>query len=207
MEGDERHVEWVDDTVGLSSSDTSSSPSKAEPCQVVIGQYGRDTRQWDLAHASDVGKLVDQYRRQNGSSPNVNTAGPGGFTPLMLAVMRRPGALECIHYQSRSSSESSSDDQTALLPALSRRGTPHQLVMSPVDRSVATLVEAKADLNAVNDYCQSALQLAAASSRPEYVDLLLEAGANPNIPDNWGQTALHAAVGAGAEGAFMVRYL
>ena len=204
MDTDERHVEWVDDTVPLSSDP--ASPSKQEPHKVVIGQSGRDTRQWTLAHARDVGRLVEQYRRQNGTSPNVNTPGPGGFTPLMLAVMRRPGAVDCIHYQSRSSSESSTDDQTALLPTMSRGGTPRHMVLSPVDRSVPNLVEAKADLDAVNDYNQTALQLAAAASRPEYVDLLLEAGANPNIPDNWGQTALHTSIGAGAEGAFMVRY-
>ncbi len=203
MESDERHVEWEDDTVPL-SSDSASSPTKKQLGKVVIGQSGRDDRSWNIAHARDVGRLVDQYRRQNGTTPNVNIPGPGGFTPLMLAVMRRPGAVECIHYQSRSSSESSADDQTALLPPMSRGATPRHMGVSPVDRSVASLVDAKADLDAINDYNQTAIQLAAAASRPEYVDLLLEAGANPNIPDNWGQTALHAAIGAGAEGAFMV---
>ena len=201
MESDERHVEWDDDTVPLASDP--ASPSKQES-SCVIGQLGRDRRQWTMAHAGDVGRLVEQYRRQNGSTPNVNTPGPGGFTPLMLAVIRRPGAVDCVPYQSRSSSESSSDDQTALLPPFSRGATPRHLALSPVDRSVANLIEARADLDATNDYSQTALQLAAAASRPEYVDILLEAGANPNIPDNWGQTALHAAIGAGAEGAFMV---
>ena len=30
-------------------------------------------------------------------------------------------------------------------------------------------------------------------------------GGNPNVQDNWGQNPLHAAIGAAAEGAFLVR--
>ena len=195
------HVEWTDDTVPLNSSSSMS----VEPNHVVIGQQGCDARQWGITHTRDVGKLVQQYKRQNGTSLNVNTPGPGGFTPLMLAVMRRPGSYGChFNYQSRSSSESSSDDQTALIPPGSSCATPRHLVIPPLDSSVSALIEAKATIDAVNDYNQSALYLAAACSRATYVDQLLEAGANPNIQDNWGQNALHTAIGAGAEGAFMV---
>lgn len=171
----------------------------------VLGERGCDQRQWTAAHR-DVGRLIMEYKRANGSAPsNINTPGPGGFTPLMLVVMRRPGMLSRINYnQSRSSSESSSDDQTALIPTVASRGTPRHLMLPPVDSTVSALLEAKANLDAVNDYNQTALHLAASCSRPEYVDQLIEAGANPNIQDNWGQTPLHAAIGAGAEGAFMV---
>ena len=199
MTSNDLHVEWSDDSVPLT---TSSNPPPPSP--VVIGQQGRDARRLGVAHTSDVTKLVQQYRRQNGSSLNINAPGPGGFTPLMLAVMRRPGTYACFNYQSRSSSESSSDDQAALLPPVSS-GTPRHFVIPPVDSSVSMLIQGKADLGAVNDYNQSALHLAAACSRAAYVDQLLEAGANPNVQDNWGQNALHAAIGASAEGAFMVR--
>ncbi len=174
----------------------------------VIGQRGHDHRQWTVAHRSDVGKLVQQYKRANGSTLNIDTPGPGGFTPLMLVVMRRPGTISRLNYQSRSSSESSSDDQTALIPTAAHRGTPchSHMMLPPVDSTVSALLEAKANLDATNDYNQTALHLAASCSRPEYVDQLVEAGANPNIQDNWGQTPLHAAIGAGAEGAFMVRH-
>lgn len=192
------HVEWQDDRVPVTPS--------ADADRVVVGQRGRDSRQWNITHTRDVGKLVQQYKRQNpSSSVNVDTPGPGGFTPLMLAVMRRPNCYASFNYQSRSSSESSSDDQTALIPA--GHGTPRHMVVPPIDSSVSTLIEARANLDALNDYNQTALHLAATSSHPEYVDQLLEAGASPNIQDNWGQSPLHAAIGAGAEGAFMVSYM
>lgn len=193
-------VEWVNVTAPTNSSSESE--------QVVVGQQGRDLRKWGVVHTRDVGKLVQQYRRVNGCNLNIDAPGPGGFTPLMLVVMRRPGTVS-INYQSRSSSESSSDDQTALIPAAAAaaasRGTPRHVMMAAVDSTVSALIEAKATLDCVNDYGQTALHLAAACSRPEYVDLLVEAGANPNTQDNWGQSPLHAAIGAGAEGSFMVR--
>ena len=197
-------VEWEDGAVPLPSS-SSSSPSSSDPKTVVVGQRGRDSRQWGVVHTQDVGKLVSQYRQQNGAQLNIDAPGPGGFTPLMLVVMRRPGTLSNMSYhQSRSSSESSSDDQAALIPP--SHGTPRHMPVPPVDSTVSALIEAKANLDAVNDYNQTALHLAAACSRPEYVDQLIEAGANPNIQDNWGQSSLHAAIGAGAEGAFMVSH-
>lgn len=190
------HVQWEDCAVPASSS--------SDQNRVVVGQRGQDSRKWGVAHTRDVSKLVQQFKQVNGRNLGINTPGPGGFTPLMLVAMRRPGTLSNMSYQSRSSSESSSDDQTALIPV--SRGTPRHLVVSPVDSTVTALIEARADLDAVNDYNQTALQLASAHSRPEYVDQLVEAGANPNIQDNWGQSALHAAIGAGAEGAFMVSH-
>lgn len=194
------HVKWDDCTV----------PTADDSYGVVLGQRGVDFRRWGVAHTRDVGKLVQQFKQVNGSNLGIDTPGPGGFTPLMLVVMRRPGALSSMNYQSRSSSESSSDDQTALIPTSSHHHpAPHRHLMHvpPVDSTVSTLIEAKANLDAVNDYNQTALHLAAACSRPEYVDQLIESGANPNIQDNWGQSSLHAAIGAGAEGAFMVSHI
>jgi len=73
-----------------------------------------------------------------------------------------------------------------------------------IESSVGALIDAHADLNATNDFGQTALHLAAGCSRGDYVEMLLEAGANPNLQDNWGQSSLQAAIGAAAEGAFMV---
>ena len=71
-------------------------------------------------------------------------------------------------------------------------------------KSIDTLIAAGVKLDATNDFLQTALHLAAASSRGDYVKQLLGSGANPNLQDNWGNTVLHTAIGAGAEGAFMV---
>ena len=84
--------------------------------------------------------------------------------------------------------------------------TPHGFI-PPIESSVTALLKANVDLNASNDFGQTALHLAAACSRADYVEQLLEAGANPNIGDNWGQSPLQVAIGAGAEGSFMVRLL
>lgn len=195
------HVKWEDCVVPGPAS-TGGSGGSDQQQNVVVGQRGVDQRRWVMAHTEDVGKLVQQFKQVNGSNLGVDTPGPGGFTPLMLVVMRRTG-MSSMNYQSRSSSESSSDDQTALIPT-SSRVTPRHMLVPPVDSTVCALIEAKANLDAVNDYNQTALHLAAACSRPEYVDQLIESGANPNIQDNWGQSPLHAAIGAGAEGAFMV---
>ena len=68
----------------------------------------------------------------------------------------------------------------------------------------SALLDVGVNVDAVNDFNQTALHLASACARGDYVEQLLEAGANPNLQDNWGQTPLQAAIGAAAEGAFMV---
>ena len=221
-------VEWQNVHVPLPSDSTHT-----ESNDVVVGQSGLDKRKWTqthykaLKHPQHVRELVDEYRQKIGSTNNVNARGPGGFTPLMLVVMKRHSSHESVMYPSRGSSESGSDhnDHTALIPSSGPRmgpkfngrpvsnssvfshdtvyysTTPHVL---PIDSSVSALIDAKVDLDVVNDYGQTALHLACACSRGDYVEQLLEAGANPNIQDNWGQSSLQAAIVAAAEGAFMV---
>lgn len=172
-------------------------------------------------------KLLQQrHHHQNGKTQNVNTSGPGGFTPLMLAVTQRHSGTS-FNY-SRSSSESSGDvaENSALIASSSSsksKGTKFTNGTSSssssdqneVDRAsragssqppntVASLLAAKADVNAVNDFGQTALHLAASCGRGDYVKQLLEANADPNRQDNWGQSSLHVAIGASAEGAFTV---
>ena len=88
-------------------------------------------------------------------------------------------------------------------PALTNGSAPS----SPLNCSVDALLSARVKLDATNDYGRTALHLAAVCARGDYVSKLLSAGANPNIQDNWGQSSLHAAIRAAAEGAFMVGYL
>ena len=75
---------------------------------------------------------------------------------------------------------------------------------SPLNSSVDALLSARVKLDATNDYGRTALHLAAVCARGDFVSKLLAAGANPNVKDNWGQSPLHAAIGAAAEGAFKV---
>ena len=78
--------------------------------------------------------------------------------------------------------------------------------------TVDVLLSTRVKLDATNYYGRTALHLAAVCGRGDYVKKLLAAGANPNAKDNWGQSALHAAIGgaigaaigAAAEGAFQV---
>lgn len=207
----------------------------------VDGRYevARDSRKWNTAHYEavrnprHVHELLMGYKKQHGETLDVNASGPGGFTPLMLVVMKRHSSQESVVYNSRPSSISSEQaayapfyssyhDRAALINGaaaggrpisngsiLSRDGLfypPHGFMQNvpPIESSVTSLLKANVDMNATNDFGQTALQLAAACSRADYVEQLLEAGANPNITDNWGQSALQVAIGAGAEGSFMV---
>ena len=60
--------------------------------------------------------------------------------------------------------------------------------------AVAALVEAKADLDAVDPDGSTALALAAINGHADVVTTLLENGANPNLADRTGMTPLYAAV-------------
>lgn len=51
---------------------------------------------------------------------------------------------------------------------------------------------------------ETPLHLAARYSRSDAAKRLLDAGADPNMPDNLGRTPLHAAVTADAVGVFQV---
>ena len=223
-------VRWTDLQVPIEDSMSLTSP----PETVTIAQRGRDERQWNSLHYSAmrnpryVKELVELYRQQNGHSLDVNASGPGGYTPLMIAVTKRHSSHENVNLPSRSSSDSSGDfgELASLLPQRIKGGkrvingarpisssssgsdtSTSALLHEPVpaiESSVATLIDARADLNVTNDYGQTALHLAAGCSRGDYVEMLLEAGTDPNVQDNWNQSPLQAAIGAAAEGAFMV---
>ena len=156
--------------------------------------------------------LLEKCRGDDSNKWDINTAGPGGYTPLMLAVTQK--TEERFGFTSRSSSSSNLSEDHAehngLLPHMAK--TRHLLVphsdtsspSSPLNSAVDALLTARVKLDATNDYGRTALHLAAVCARGDYVKKLLSAGANPNVQDNWGQSPLHAAIGAAAEGAFQV---
>ena len=101
------------------------SPSSSTSSETaVLGQSGRDDRRWNSLHyealkdPQHIKFLMDRYRKQNGKSRNVNAPGPGGFTPLMLAVIRRYNSRDSLYLPSRSSSESSAEtnEHSFLIP-------------------------------------------------------------------------------------------
>ncbi len=227
MDNSTAPVRWTNVQVPVSSS-PSPSTSRAETA-AVVGQSGHDARRWNRLHYDALRnpelfqQLLDQYRAQNREVPDVNAPGPSGYTPLMLAVMKRPPVagmdVSGVPFRGSSSSDSSGDSTVAEHTALiawsnSRRmanrssgGVPgHQNghYFQPVDSTVPALISAGANIDAVNDMGHTALHLAAAYGQGEYVKKLLAAGADPNIQDSWGQSAVHAAIGASAEGAFLV---
>ena len=61
-------------------------------------------------------------------------------------------------------------------------------------QTVQALIGCGVDVNAVNKRCQTALLLACNDGRDELVKILLDAGADPNITDKYGDLSLHSAV-------------
>ena len=71
------------------------------------------------------------------------------------------------------------------------------ILRASADGNVALLkklIAEKWDPNASNDIGQTGLHLAAMWGHPEVAELLLKAGANVNVANDWGVTPLHYAV-------------
>ena len=218
---DRGNITWKDFRVPVEGS-LSRDPSNT----AVVSQVGEDAREWNHLHYIAVQnpeamrQLLEKCR-SDGKKWDFNTPGPGGYTPLMLAVTQKSASCESFNATSRSSSSSDSSgdvsEQNTLLSPLSKN---NQLVpwsdtsspygsapSSPLNCSVDALLSAGVKLDSKNDYGRTALHLAAVCARGDYVKKLIATGANPNIQDNWGQSSLHAAIGAAAEGAFHVRHI
>lgn len=102
--------------------ETHSPSSSTSSEKAVLGQSGQDDRRWNSFHyealkdQQHIKFLMDHYRKQNRDcSCNVNAPGPGGFTPLMLAVIRCYNSRDSLSW---SSSESSAEtkEHTFLTP-------------------------------------------------------------------------------------------
>ncbi|NP_001266228.1 neurogenic locus notch homolog precursor [Amphimedon queenslandica] len=188
----------------------------------VIGERGKDLRRWTPLHCEAVrfsgdNTLQDILMRDHSQ---LDAQGPGGFTPLMIAIVSQEKKNRHKLITVRTDSSSSSSDQserdilmTNCAPSYSHPGAvdgmilpghypghhpPHISPYSPV----GILVSHCANVNITNDYGQTALHLAAKLGREDYIHILLSAKADPNIQDMWGQTALHVAIGAATPGAF-----
>lgn len=193
----------------------------------VIGERGKDLRRWTPLHCETVrfsgdSTLQDILMRDHGQ---LDAQGPGGFTPLMIAIVSQEKKNRHKLITVRTDSSSSSSDQserdilmTNCAPPYSHPGgvdgmmlpahypghhPPHLAHYSPV----GIFVSHRANVNITNDYGQTALHLAAKHGREDYIHILLSVKADPNIQDVWGQTALHVAIGAATPGAFKVRVL
>ena len=199
----------------------------ADSASVNGASNSKPERKWTCLHYEALRnpKLVQELvtnHRHHTKSPDVNAKGPGGYTPLMLAVMSKRiemGGGAC-GTSSRSNSESSGDhDSSILLNGIHYKKAvveSHSNCSSdvsggvlpnfdPMDCTVGVLLGTPGvDVNSCNDYGQTALHLAAACSRGDYIQQLLKGGANPNVQDKEGRTPLQVAIGACAEGTFTV---
>ena len=182
---DNGKITWTDFRVPVENSPVCDPSNTA-----VVSQVGQDPRKWNYLHYSAVRnpqimrQLLERCCGEDGKKWDVNTPGPGGYTPLMLAITQKNTPSENFSGPSRSSSSSDSS--------------------SPLNCPVDALFVAQVHLDTTNDYGRTALHLAAVCARGDYVKKLLSVGANPNVQDNWGQSPLHASIGAAAEGAFHV---
>ena len=217
MEGSSK-ITWADYKVPVGDS-----PGHDPSDVAVVSQIGKDSRKWNYLHYSAVRNpeimrgLLEKCRGDDSKKWDVNTPGPGGYTPLMLAVTQKSSDSFPLPSRSSSSSESSGEhtEHNGLLFSPMTKAmqfVPHSdtsspsgsFTGSPFNCSVDVLLSTRVKLDATNDYGRTGLHLAAVCARGDYVKKLLAAGANPNVQDNWGQSALHAAIGAAAEGAFQV---
>lgn len=202
------HFTWnqLDAPVKATPSEDSATPSPKEGATCVIGQRGKDQRKWTYLHCEAARMSNDGRDLMSSSLRDINSQGPGGLTPLMVAIMSedkyyrsrtgRPGGS--IRSDSSSGSEYSEYDPMIVSqsPKFPRMFTtiPHS---KPYDSKIPTLIHAPLhNINLANDQGETALHLAVKHKRDEYIHYLLLIKADPNAQDRWGKTPLHVAIGA-----------
>ena len=179
----------------------------------VIGQRGKDERKWTYLHCEAARMSSDGRDFMKSSFADVNSQGPGGLTPLMVAIM-----FEDKHHRSRlhpggsvRSDSSSGSEYSEYDPMMMSHSPKFPRIFStivhskPYESKVPTLIHApQSNINLTNDQGETALHLAVKHSRDEYIHYLLMAKADPNLQDKWGKTPLHVAIGAVNDRAFQV---
>lgn len=172
------------------SDDESDLPQPKRMRVIEAGGYSSDhtaitdyeetePRVWTQSHfeAADIRIPPSMMTPPQHDGPkDIDSRGPCGMTPLMVAAVRGGGM---------DTGEDEEEDSTAAV--------------------IADLVAQGAELNATMDKTgETSLHLAARYARADAAKRLLDAGADANSQDNTGRTPLHAAVAADAMGVFQI---
>jgi ankyrin repeat protein len=131
-----------------------------------------------------------------GADPNVR-AGRLGITPLVFAAEK--GDVWLARWLLSHGADANQTDglsRTPLICALKSKDAVDQLAL------VEMLVESGADVNATD--AEGVSPLMCAVNDPRLVELLLEKGANPEVPDGAGQTAYDYARQNGGPGVLRI---
>ena len=207
------HFTWNPIEVPVSSGSNGGSVA-------VIGEKGKDSRKWTPLHCEAANHHTSSNLKELFSTLDINAKGPGGMTPLMIAIVSEDKEQSSKHklrpagpVRSDSSSESEHSEHDAFLISRSpklfhhRQGIMFASAHCPSHSRVTLFITPQTDLNIPNDRGQTALHLAAKHGREDYIQLLLQAKADPNLQDMWGQAPIHVTIGAAADRAFEVLHL
>lgn len=188
----------------------------SEGATCIIGEYKQDSRKWTPLHYEAARVSTDHIMEVLGTSSmeQVNAKGPGGFTPLMVAIMSEEKELtmrrklRATPVRSDSSSGSEPSEHELLVSRSPKLQHPINGGIHPSHYRntsyIAAFIFRHADINMVNDYGQTALHLAAKQGRDDYISQLIHFKADPNVQDIWGHTPLHVSIGAATDRAFKV---
>ena len=192
----------------------------ADGSTCVIGHSGSDSRRWTKLHRvasrhtiEEIQAAVTEDGKVKASESALNVQGPGGYTPLMVAILseKKKRLYPAVPTRSDSSSGSEQGEGDSLLgsnshskPRYSPLKATKQQASPSLHSPLAALITPQTDLTIANDRGETVLHVAARCSHNEYVQLLLKCKADPNQQDIWGQSALHVAIGAAADGVFKV---
>ena len=153
-----------------SGADVNMADAAGDTClhEAIIGKFSREVLK----------EIVD-------NSANVNATNKWNETALELALME--GNVDAINILLNVLDEPNSadpDGETYLHNAV-RMGCSAKAFQAIIDHG--------ADVNAINKWNQTALALASMEKNIDAINILLNAGADPNIADSVGNTCLHEA--------------